>query len=36
MQGSWLKSLRESMEKKLKKYGDRKKKRTKRYSQENY
>ena len=35
MQRSWLKSLRESIGKRLKKYSDRKK-RTKGYSQENY
>ena len=31
-----MKSLRGSIEKRLKKYSDRKKKRMKRYSQENY
>ena len=36
MQKNWSKSLRESMEKRLKKYSHRKKKRTKRYSQGNY
>ena len=36
MQRSWLKSLKGSIEKRLKKYSNRKKKRTKRYSQENY
>ena len=36
MQRSWLKSLRGSMRKRLKKYSDKKKKRTKGYSQENY
>ena len=36
MQRNWLKSLRGSIEKRLKKYGNRKKKRTKRYFQENY
>ena len=36
MQKSWQKSLRESMAKRLKKYDNKKKKRTKRYSQGNY